>query len=142
MIPRLLLAACLLLVVCPVPTAASEPESVEALTVYEAELLIRLNAHRTRHGLAPLKIDWEVQRSARRWAETMARAHSMRHSSFGWENVAYGQRDPAGVTTTWINSAGHNANMLSRRATHVGLSGYRASSGAIYWVQQFRSSRQ
>lgn len=140
MILRLLLA-CLLLAVS-VPTVASEPEPVEALTVYEAELLARLNAHRARFNLAPLKIDWEVQRSARRWAETMARSCSMRHSSFGWENVAYGQRDPAGVTTTWINSSGHNANMLSRRATHVGLSGYRASSGAIYWVQQFRSSRQ
>lgn len=119
------------------PGTCDLPEGKE-LTQYESEMLTHLNKHRERHGLHPVVIDWDVQKSARSWANTMASNGSMVHSSFGWENIAMGQRDPQQVTRTWINSGDHNANMLRRSHTRVGLSGYRSRSGSVYWVQQFR----
>ena len=60
----------------------------------------------------------------------------------GWrrvgENIAYGQDSPQEVQTTWMNSSGHRANILSSSYTHVGVGVY-DEGGRLYWTQVFLS---
>jgi uncharacterized protein YkwD len=50
------------------------------------------------------------------------------------ENIAQGQRSPEDVMEDWIDSPGHNENMLNSRFTRVGI-GYFADGR--YWGQIF-----
>lgn len=69
--------------------------------------------HRARHGLSAQRLDPGLCRLAQRLAEAQAYHGVMFHSRWGWrENVAYGA-DPARTMTMWIESPGHNANLLS-----------------------------
>ena len=53
------------------------------------------------------------------------------------ENIAAGQRTPAEVVTSWMNSPGHRANILNPSFTHIGV-GYAQGGGyGHYWVQMF-----
>lgn len=53
------------------------------------------------------------------------------------ENVAMGQKSAQAVFTSWMNSAGHRANIEQSRVTHTGF-GYKLSqTGTYYWTQIF-----
>ena len=54
------------------------------------------------------------------------------------ENIAAGQRTPAEVVESWMNSEGHRANILSENYTHIGVGCTVTSSGyGFYWSQMF-----
>jgi uncharacterized protein YkwD len=59
-----------------------------------------------------------------------------RFSSAG-ENIAYGQRTAAEVMNTWMNSAGHKANILSQTYTTIGVGVAKTAGGTLYWTQEF-----
>ena len=52
------------------------------------------------------------------------------------ENIAYGQTTSEDVMNAWMNSAGHRANILGEKYTHIGIGVYE-SGGVIYWSQFF-----
>ena len=59
--------------------------------------------------------------------------------SYIGENIAAGQSSADDVMTSWMNSTGHRANILTSGFTKLGV-GYKYSSGTIYgsyWVQMF-----
>ena len=60
---------------------------------------------------------------------------------YGWrawaENVAMGYPDGASVTTAWMNSPGHRANILSASVTQIGVGLAYAADGSPYWTQVF-----
>lgn len=58
------------------------------------------------------------------------------------ENIAAGQRTPAEVVESWMNSPGHRANILNGDFTHIGV-GYVQGGGNYghYWVQLFVEMR-
>jgi Cysteine-rich secretory protein family len=57
--------------------------------------------------------------------------------SLGGENVARGQRDAADVMGSWMNSAGHRANILNCGFTAIGVGVKRGVDGTLVWGQLF-----
>jgi uncharacterized YkwD family protein/spore coat assembly protein SafA len=118
----------------------------------EQQVLSIVNQERSKAGLKPLSMDWELQRVARTKSQDMASKHYFSHQSptygspfdmmkqFGisyrtaGENIAQGQQTPQEVMNSWMNSSGHRANILKSDFTHIGV-GYEANGN--YWTQQF-----
>jgi uncharacterized YkwD family protein/spore coat assembly protein SafA len=120
----------------------------------ENQVLSLVNQERSKAGLKPLSMDWEVQRVARIKAcdmqqkgyfshtsptygspFTMLKQHGINYKSAG-ENIAMGQKTPQEVMVSWMNSQGHRANILKPEYTHLGV-GYCQQGN--YWVQMFIS---
>lgn len=99
-----------------------------------------INAHRGRHGLRPLALDSRLAAAARAHSADLARqgrriSHRGSDGSFprdrviraGYspslasENVAAGYSSQDDVLRGWMRSRGHNANLLRRNATHMGM---------------------
>jgi uncharacterized YkwD family protein/spore coat assembly protein SafA len=118
----------------------------------ETQVQQLVNQERSKAGLKPLQMDWELQRTARVKACDMAQKGYFSHQSptygspfdmmkqFGisyrtaGENIAMGQRTPAEVMQSWMNSSGHRANILKSDFTHIGV-GYCEQGN--HWVQMF-----
>lgn len=129
-----------------------DESSVKAL---EAEVIRLVNIERSKKGLQALKADWEISRVARYKSQDMINKKYFSHTSptygspfnmlenFGirfssaGENIAYGQQTPEAVMKSWMNSAGHKANILSPSYTHIGVGLAKNSSGVCYWTQMF-----
>lgn len=121
----------------------------------EEEVLALVNQERSKAGLKPLEMDWELQRVARTKSCDMAQNNYFSHQSptygspfdmmkhFGikytqaGENIASGQRTPAEVMQSWMNSSGHRANILKPDFTHIGVGYCVGGSAGKYWTQQF-----
>ena len=128
------------------------PQVSDTILSYENEVIRLVNEIRAENGLKPLTANWELSRIARYKSEDMSGSRYFSHTSptygtpfqmiraFGLsyrsagENIAYGQRTPAAVVTTWMNSSGHRANILNASYTQIGV-GYCASGN--YWTQMF-----
>ncbi|MBU3189058.1 CAP domain-containing protein [Clostridium bowmanii] len=121
----------------------------------EKEVVILVNQERAKIGLAPLKDNWELSRVARYKSQDMVDKNYFSHTSptygspfdmlknFGigykaaGENIAMGQQNAASVMSSWMNSPGHKANILSGNFTEIGVGVAKDASGTIYWTQQF-----
>lgn len=128
------------------------PQVSDTVLSYENEVIRLVNEIRAENGLKPLAANWELSRIARYKSEDMSNNRYFSHTSptygtpfqmiraFGLsyraagENIAYGQRTPAAVVNTWMNSSGHRANILNASYTQIGV-GYCASGN--YWAQMF-----
>lgn len=130
------LAICL---ACMVNVASANDRAAAAqLEKHEEDLLQLTNQQRQQSGLRPLTIDPWLQSSARSHAAWMTRSQNLQHTSRGVaENIAMGQRSPAEAVTSWMNSPGHRANMLSGAYTRIGVAAYTSTGGASYWCLQF-----
>jgi uncharacterized protein YkwD len=127
------------------PSASATPATVKQRTIVRATLCT-LNAERARHGLPKLRLNRKLSRAARRHARDMVRRDYFGHDSLGggsfvdrirrtgymrnasrWsvgENLAWGTHDrsaPRAITTMWMNSPGHRANILSASFREVGI---------------------
>lgn len=118
----------------------------------EEEVVRLVNVERSKQGLSPLTIDWELARVAKYKSQDMHDRNYFSHTSptygspfemmknFGisykaaGENIAKGQKSAAQVVQAWMNSAGHRANIMSTKYTHIGV-GYVADGH--YWTQMF-----
>ena len=121
---------------------------------FEKEVVRLVNAERTKRGLSPLAMDWQLSRVARYKSQDMHDNRYFSHTSpvygspyqmiksFGisfrsaGENIAKGYQTPAAAVSGWMNSSGHRANILNPSFTRIGV-GY-VSSGK-YWTQMFIS---
>lgn len=130
------------------------PESAPLKTL-ESEVFRLVNVERARNGLGALTYNWEAARVARIKSQDMINNGYFAHispvygspfkmlESYGLkfsaaaENIAYGQRSAAEVMSTWMNSAGHKANILSRSVTQLGVGAAKNSNGSIYFTQLF-----
>lgn len=130
------------------------PQSSE-LSAMEQEVLRLVNQQRAANGLSALA-----------WAEdvaAVARAHSrdmiannyfshmdkngnspfdrLRNAGITYrtaaENIAYGQKSAQEVMNSWMNSAGHRANILNSSVKEIGIGAARSANGTIYWTQMF-----
>lgn len=128
-------------------TTASSPEQ---------QLLSLLNRDRTQRGLHALQSDSTLISVARLKsndmvsrnyfshtsptygspAQMLAR-YNVRYSTFG-ENIAKAG-DAARIHSMWMNSAGHRANILNPKFTHVGIG--TAVNGAGYAATQIFNGR-
>lgn len=121
----------------------------------EKEVVTLVNKERAKQGLAPLKDNWELSRVARYKSDDMGTKNYFSHTSptygspftmmknFGikyttaGENIAMGQQTAASVMSSWMNSPGHKANILSVNFTEIGVGVAKNNNGTIYWTQQF-----
>ena len=119
------------------------------------EVVTLVNQQRAKIGLAPLKDNWQLARVARYKSEDMRDKNYFSHTSpsygspfdmiknFGikymaaGENIAMGQPTSASVMNSWMNSAGHKANILSKNFTEIGVGVAKSKNGTLYWTQQF-----
>lgn len=131
------------------------PKMDKATTGVEEEVLALVNQERSKAGLKPLQMDWELQRVARTKSCDMANKGYFSHQSptygspfdmmkqFGvnfksaGENIASGQRSASEVMQSWMNSSGHRANILNTSYTHIGVGYCKGGQMGTYWTQQF-----
>ena len=121
------------------------------------------NEHRAANGLAPLTLNQELNASAYGHSRDMAQQDFFSHtgsdgssfsdrnrevgyvSNIGAENIAAGSSTPEDVVRLWINSPGHNANLLNPELIELGVGYfYLANDTGVenynhYWTQVFGS---
>lgn len=121
---------------------------------FEAEVIELANASRAEEGLEPLECDVDMTIAARLHSQDMCDQGYFSHNSLDgrtpWErmraqgvrfgraaeNIARGQRTPASVHGSWMNSPGHRANILTRGLRRIGV-GHVACGGGPYWTEVF-----
>ena len=131
------------------PAAASLPAAQNA-SEFEKEVFRLTNNERKAKGLKPLLWHDTLASISRAHSADMAARKFFSHTSpdgltpfdrmkkagityrKAAENIAQGQRTPAEVVKTWMNSSGHKANILSRDLTHLGVGFHN-----YYWTQKF-----
>jgi uncharacterized protein YkwD len=127
----------------PASAVGSHPSAIQSPSDrYEGRLQAVVNDRRAAHGLRPLRFDRCTDRIAERWGRHLARNGAFEHQTLSpllrrcearWagETLAYGRVTPRRMVRMWMQSPGHRAILLSRRATHVGIGAARDSRG---WV--------
>jgi uncharacterized protein YkwD len=94
-----------------------------------------ISRYRQAHGLAAVRTDAELTAVAERQARAMAKSGVMDHNVAGpfaarvanvrvgaaGENLAEDTKTWAETMKLWEASSGHNANLLLRDATHIGV---------------------
>jgi len=136
--------------------AGAETASLDA----EEQLFLQLlNQHRAANGVSPVSACTSMNRAAQGHSEDMRDQNYFDHTGlngsspgsracdacfescestgFG-ENIAAGNTDAEGTFDQWLNSPGHNANMLRDQYVVVGLG--RATGGGSYgsyWTNLF-----
>lgn len=124
------------------------------LTSDEWEVFNLINQQRSKNGLSPLKIDYEVQRVARIKAQDMVNNNYFSHTSPTYgspfnmlnnfkvsyrtagENIAGNSSNSAAVTA-WMNSSGHKANILNSSFNYTGIGVINGSKYGKIYVQMF-----
>lgn len=122
-----------------------------------AEVVRLVNVERSRAGCDPLATHSRLHTAAQKHSDLQARRNTMSHQlpgepavgdritaeGYRWagvaENVAAGQTSPAMVMNSWMNSAGHRANILNCGYRHIGVGVTRSAQGTRYWTQNFAS---
>lgn len=105
------------------------------------------NEVRKRAGKAPHKLNAKLTLAAQDHATYMAATHTMdhynnggyqgravRHGYRGWvmENIAMGQGSVASAMSTWENSGGHYAAIVSN-SSEAGFGCQRSANGTWFW---------
>lgn len=129
----------------------------DATKSIENQVIQLTNQERAKHGLKPLKANWELSRVARYKSADMRDKNYFSHTSptygspfnmiksFGLsyrsagENIAAGQSTPQQVVQAWMNSEGHRANILNAGYTEIGVGYATGGSKRYYWTQMFIS---
>lgn len=132
-----------------IPLKSKEDVSIEN------QVLQIVNQERSKQGLQPLTLNWELSRVAKIKSQDMRDRNYFNHQSptygspfdmmrnFGisyksaGENIAAGQRTPQEVMNSWMNSSGHRANILSSSYTQLGIGYVAGGSYGTYWTQMF-----
>lgn len=140
--------AALLISHVEVATAAPSSSCTTAgINQAQQQIFADTNAARAQNGQPPLAGNFAMNAVAAAWSQNQASRSKMEHNPSyssqvpsGWrtagENVAYGYT-AATVTTAWMNSPGHRANIVSAGYTHIGVGVACSASGAMYFTQVF-----
>ncbi|MEV5974083.1 sigma-70 family RNA polymerase sigma factor [Streptomyces sp. NPDC051921] len=132
----------------PKPTGTGSGDTSDS-----REVIDLVNSERARAGCGPLTENSLLTRAAQGHSDDMAArdffdhtnpdgdgpgervtAAGYRWSTYG-ENIAKGQRTPAEVMDSWMNSPGHRANILNCAFREIGIGIH--TSGGPYWTQVF-----
>lgn len=132
--------------------------SAYCATADDIAILNYVNQHRAENGLPPLVLSADLGTAADYHSEDMATNNYFSHvlsdgttwseniQSYGYdqntwrgENIAAGNSDPYQTYLQWLNSPGHNANMLNPnfQAIGIGMAENPSSDWDYYWTQTF-----
>ena len=135
-------------------TTQDNNQTLSSLNEDEKEVFQLINTQRTNQGLSTLKINEEVQRVARIKAEDMVTNQYFSHQSpiYGspfdmlnsfkisyraaGENIAANSSNQ-GAVTSWMNSSGHRANILSSNFNETGIGVVSSPKYGKIYVQIF-----
>ncbi|WP_241038512.1 CAP domain-containing protein [Blastococcus litoris] len=134
----------------PAPAPAAAPAPSDGTT--EGQVLALVNAERAAAGCGALSADAGLANVARAHSADMRDRGFFDHVNLDGldpfdraeraglsaraENIAWGQRSPAEVMDSWMNSPGHRANILNCSLTRLGV-GVAEGSGGPWWTQLF-----
>lgn len=134
----------------PAPAAVAPPATTGSVTARQdlaGAVAAATNAQRTAAGLKPLAYRSCSVPAA--WAVHMASAGSLTHNSMmtvlsscggtttAGENIAAGYTSVSAVTSGWMNSPGHKANILNANFKIISVGVAQAANGTYYWVEDF-----
>jgi uncharacterized protein YkwD len=139
---------------------AAAPSRAPAPSATEKSIINEVNRVRAAHGLRALSVSTTLMSKARFWSVWMAQGHCGRSGSiarichsnlsaginvpWAWlaENVglASPRTNLNGVVVGFERSPAHLANILSARATSVGV-GYAYAGDVVYVTEEFMQSR-
>lgn len=126
---------------------------------YRKQIVNLVNAQRQKAGLPKLTEDKKLNKLSDKKVQLMAEEGKLSHTAGGYsslgefvrdygfkywtvgENIARNWRTPEEVMKAWMESAGHRANILNEKFTHIGVAKTTAPNGDIYWVQIFLKYR-
>lgn len=105
------------------------------------KLFDEINTYRVKNGLPKLVFDQEMSKFAKSYSDSMVASNTYQHSDlngglYSLENIdliktvgtflkldeVWVKNIPSLILNSWIKSPGHNANLLNKDATKVGLS--------------------
>lgn len=143
-------------------TASPSRSSSQLKTMSPVEQVLELtNERRARAGLRPLKLNAKLSAAAQAHSESMAHNDFFSHigsdgstaaarvaragynAAATGENIAAGYASARTIVSMWMNSPGHRANILSRRAKEIGIGFYYLDNDPgdvdfkYYWTQNF-----
>ncbi|SPL91272.1 Transporter [[Actinomadura] parvosata subsp. kistnae] len=140
----------------PSPTTSAPSGGGSVGTAEENEVVRLVNEERAKGGCSALAHDPQLRTAAFGHSADMAAKGYFSHTSqdgrsfmdriraagftggSGWaENIAKGQRTPAQVMQSWMNSSGHRANIMNCKYNLIGVGVAKDSSGTLYWTQDF-----
>jgi uncharacterized protein YkwD len=138
------------------PSATAPPSGNAEL---ETAVLQLVNAERTKAGCSALAANDQLTAAARGHSADMAARNFFSHTTpegvtfvtrinnagYRWsglgENIAMGQRNPVEVMASWMDSAGHKANILNCDFKDLGVGVAANATGSLLWTQDFGSPR-
>ncbi|WP_097868911.1 sigma-70 family RNA polymerase sigma factor [Streptomyces sp. rh34] len=140
----------------PAPAPKPEPPApAPAASAGTADQVTELvNAERAKEGCGPVTVNDQLNTAAQRHSADMEARNYFSHTSqdgrnpgdritaagYQWstygENIAKGQRTPAEVMQSWMDSPGHRANILNCSFKEIGV-GKQDSGGGPVWTQVF-----
>lgn len=124
-------------------------------TDMQAQMLDALNAYRAEYGLEPLIYSRRLEQAISRHVRDLWERQYFDHTNpdgktpgerafdagfchtYVGENIAAGQIDVEAVMRAWINSPGHNRNMLLADYVYVGMGYFVSPEGRRFWGQAF-----
>lgn len=138
-------------------TTTTRPPS--GLVAQESEVIRLVNAERRHAGCGSLTLNSRLRTAIRLHVAELGRhgnlyishvsddgrtfvdrAKAQGYNDPGGENVARGQRNAADVMDSWMNSAGHRANILNCGFKAIGVGVARGVDGTLVWGQLFGRS--
>lgn len=145
-----LLVICLIAAGAVAVTPATDAHAVSSST-YESDVSAYANSSRVKANKVKLRGSSCVDRYAEAQASRMARAKRMYHQdmmtiaracrlNLVGENVAAGFPSGRSVTSAWMASPGHRANMLHRDFRLIGVGAVKGSDGRWYVSEVFGRS--
>lgn len=142
----------------PAQPAAAIATSQYCMEPEEVAFLGLINQYRAQNGLGPLVASQTVGAAAehhsldmatndyfshtlangQKWSDAM-RDHGYTYNTYRGENIAAGNADASNTFIQWMNSPGHNANMLNPNYSVIGIGrAFSASSTyGYYWTTDF-----
>jgi|GEM_PF-4427035 len=144
----------------PITTNALVPQVVNSSAISVQDFLAETNTDRIANGLAPLQLNVQLVNAAQAKAHDMIINHYWDHFRpsdhkapwdfiteagytyhYAGENLARGFKTAHGVTTAWMASPAHRANLLSPNFKDVGFATIMGTDDqgnpALYTVQLF-----
>jgi uncharacterized protein YkwD len=139
----------------PTPSPTTAPPTGNA--ALEAAVVDLVNARRAEKGCPAVESHDKLTAAARAHSADMAARNYFSHNTlegvqFGTrisnagykfasagENIAKGQKTPADVMKSWMDSPGHKANILNCGFKHLGVGVAADSYGSLVWTQDFAS---
>jgi uncharacterized protein YkwD len=137
----------------------SAPKVDSGLAAQETEVIRLVNVERDKAGCGSVALSTKLRTAIRLHVQELGthgdlyishvsddgrdfvtRAKEQGYDDPGGENVARGQRDAADVMTSWMNSAGHRANILNCSFKAIGVGAAEGVDGTIVWGQLFGRS--